>query len=155
MAHETLDDLTSSEQLLLLAWRRDAGQHAGDACAEIAWRLGGGDAAGGRCAGAFRDFAARLRAFARRPMAVNPPPRAALTMDERCVLELVGACQCGAPAMAVALARWLVRAPAHVAVLATAAGLARAMDDAGLHVRAPSEFRADPPRVHHEAALTA
>jgi len=151
----SLEDLTSPEQLLLLAWRRQARQPGADPSTEMAWRLGGGDAHGGRCAGAFRELAARLDAFARRPLAVNPPARAALTMDERCLLELVAACQCGAPAMAVALSRWLARAPAHVAVLATAAALARAMDDAGLRLRAPSEFRADPQFPLHDAALTA
>jgi len=146
-----LEDLTPAERLLLLAWRRSAAP-GGGACVDLTWRLGGGDDAGARCAPAFRALCARLAAHARRPLVAHPPHASLLSMDERCLLQLTSACQTAAPALAVALARWLARPPAHLAVLASAAALARAMDGAGLALRAPYVLRAGSAPLHPAAA---
>ncbi len=143
MPPRSLDDLKPAEQLLVLSCRRTMSGRCAGPCVEMAWRLGCGDGPGGASAQAFEHMSRQLHAAARRRLQLNAPHTAALSMDERSVLELVCACQNGAFALAVPLARWLVRSPGHVSLLGTAAALARVMEEAGLRLRPPEVFRAD------------
>lgn len=138
-----LDDLSEPEKLFILACRRTLPGAVAGPCVDLAWRLGCGDPLGGSSARAFAAMAAVLSARSRRPLALQAPHAPVLAMDERSLLELVAACQGGCPTLAVALARWLVRPPAHVSLLGHAAALARVMADAGLALRSPHAFRID------------
>lgn len=147
-------DLNDAEQLLLLAFRRSLSGQARAGlpetavvdprpCVDMAWRLACGETRGGHAAVLFAQLTRCLSRCTRRPRSLAPPHVDAITLDERSLLELVAACQREAAPMAVALARWLVRAPDHVALLVAAAALARVMSESGLELRAPSAFRAD------------
>jgi hypothetical protein len=137
MTRGAFDDLTLAQQVLLLAWRRGGARGGSDPCVHTAWRVAAGDG-GGRCLHLFRRLVDRIGAHARRPLALAPARATWLTRDERCLLDLVSACQRDLPQLAVPLARWLVRAPEHVSVLAIAAGLGHAMEAAGLSLCAPA-----------------
>lgn len=143
MPPHNLDDLVPAEKLLVLACRRTVPGRVAGPCVEMAWRLGCGDALGACSARAFADMTQVLAAGARRPLHLGLPHAERLSMDERALLELVAACQCGAAALAMALACWLVRAPQHAGLLGTALALARVMHAGGLRLRPPGVFRAD------------
>lgn len=143
MAAQTVDDLKTAEQLLLLACRRSLPGRAAEPCVELAWRLGCGDALGARSCRVFMQMSRVLDAYARRPLCLQPPHAQLISMPERTLLELVSACQAGAMTLAAALSAWLVRPPHQAALQGTAVALASVMQRAGLRLREPAVFRAD------------
>jgi hypothetical protein len=104
MPPSSLEDLNHAEQLLLLAWRCSPPDGGSRPCVDTVWRRGCGDELGQRTASLFTTVLCCLERGARRPLSPQPPEHAALGAHERAVLELVAACQCGALALAGALA---------------------------------------------------
>ena len=143
MPLQSVDDLGSPDQLLLLSCRRSMPGRAAGPCVELAWRLACGDRLGARASAAFVRMVALLHVRARRPLSFAQPHATGIAIDERSVLELVAACQCGAAGLARPLAAWLVKPPHEQALQAAAASLGVAMLRADLRLLDPVDLRAD------------